>query len=178
MGIIGEWLRRLGFLLRRRAMEDDLRREMEAHRAMMGDPRGFGNTLRLRDEARDAWGWRLARQPGARHPVCVADPASQSGVHAHRDHHPGVRHRRQHRHVTSRQRPAVAAVVRTPRRSRRGLQPRSTKPDGGSRGLSYPNYLDLREGTPTVFAESRGLVVALRRSGRGRGRTTHDRVRA
>ena len=58
MGIIGEWLRRLGFLLRRRAMEDDLRREMEAHRAMMADTRGFGNTLRLRDEARDAWGWR------------------------------------------------------------------------------------------------------------------------
>ena len=58
MGIIGEWFRRLGFLLRRRAMEDDLRREMEAHRAMMADPRGFGNTLRLRDEARDAWGWR------------------------------------------------------------------------------------------------------------------------
>ena len=58
MSTIGEWLRRLGFLLRRRAMEDDLRREMEAHRAMMADPRGFGNTLRLRDEARDAWGWR------------------------------------------------------------------------------------------------------------------------
>ncbi len=58
MGIIGEWFRRLTFLLRRRAMEDELRREMEAHRAMMTDPRGFGNTLRLREEARDAWGWR------------------------------------------------------------------------------------------------------------------------
>ena len=58
MAIIGEWLRRVGYLLRRRAMEDDLRREMESHRAMMGDPRAFGNTLRLRDEARDAWGWR------------------------------------------------------------------------------------------------------------------------
>ena len=38
-------------------MEDELRREMEAHRALMGEPRAFGNTLRLRDEARDAWGW-------------------------------------------------------------------------------------------------------------------------
>ena len=38
-------------------MEDELRREMEAHRALMDDPRDFGNTLRLRDEARDAWGW-------------------------------------------------------------------------------------------------------------------------
>src|SRR5688572_32261620 len=58
MAIIGEWIRRLGYLLRRGAMEDELRREMEAHRAEMRDPRAFGNTLRLREEARDAWGWR------------------------------------------------------------------------------------------------------------------------
>ena len=57
MAIIGEWIRRLGYLLRRGAMEEDLHREMEAHRALMEDPRAFGNTLRLRDEARDAWGW-------------------------------------------------------------------------------------------------------------------------
>ena len=55
---IGEWIRRLGYLLRRRKMEAELRREMEAHRAEMGDPRAFGNTLRLREEAQDAWGWR------------------------------------------------------------------------------------------------------------------------
>src|SRR4030095_6324488 len=48
---------RLTFLSRRRALEDELRCEMEAHRAQMGDPRAFGNTLRLREEARDAWGW-------------------------------------------------------------------------------------------------------------------------
>ena len=58
MAIIGEWIRRLGYLLRRRAREDELRREMEAHRAQMDEPRAFGNTLRLREEARDAWGWR------------------------------------------------------------------------------------------------------------------------
>ncbi len=58
MAIIGEWIRRLGYLLRRRALEDELRREMEAHRAQMGEPPAFGNTLRLREEARDAWGWR------------------------------------------------------------------------------------------------------------------------
>ena len=58
MAIIGEWIRRLNYLLRRGAMDDELRREMEAHRALMDDPRAFGNTLRLRDEARDAWGWR------------------------------------------------------------------------------------------------------------------------
>src|SRR5262245_30302336 len=54
---IGEWRRRLTFLLRRGAMEEELREEMESHRALMDDPRAFGNTLRLRDEARDAWGW-------------------------------------------------------------------------------------------------------------------------
>jgi predicted permease len=58
MAIIGEWIRRLRYLLRRRAWEDELRQEMEAHRAQMGEPPAFGNTLRLREEARDAWGWR------------------------------------------------------------------------------------------------------------------------
>jgi hypothetical protein len=58
MAIIGEWMRRLGYLLRRRAWEDELRREMEAHRAQMAQPPTFGNTLRLREEAQDAWGWR------------------------------------------------------------------------------------------------------------------------
>jgi len=57
MTIIGRWIRRFGFLIRRRTMEDDLRREMDAHRAQMADPRAFGNTLRLREEASDAWGF-------------------------------------------------------------------------------------------------------------------------
>ena len=56
--IIGEWIRRLNFLLRRGAMDDELRRELESHRAEMGEPAAFGNTLRLREESRDAWGWR------------------------------------------------------------------------------------------------------------------------
>ena len=33
-----------------------------------------------------------------------------------------------------------------------GVYGRSTTPSGGSRGISYPNYLDLREGTADVFA--------------------------
>src|SRR5688500_3438899 len=57
MGIIGEWLRRLKYLLNRTRLEDELRQEMEAHRAAMGEPRRFGNELRLREESRDAWGW-------------------------------------------------------------------------------------------------------------------------
>ena len=58
MDIIGAWVRRLGYLLRRGAMEDELRREMEAHRALMADPQRFGNMLHLREEAQGAWEWR------------------------------------------------------------------------------------------------------------------------
>ena len=54
----GEWLRRVWYLLNRRRLERDLQREMEIHRAQMAEPRGFGNTLRLREESNDAWGWR------------------------------------------------------------------------------------------------------------------------
>lgn len=56
---MGELLRRLWFLLNRSRFERELRDEMEAHREMSaGGGAPFGNTLRLRDEAVDAWGWR------------------------------------------------------------------------------------------------------------------------
>ncbi len=56
---MGEFWRRLWFLLNRSRFERELRDEMEAHRAMKGESGpAFGNDLRLRDEAIDAWGWR------------------------------------------------------------------------------------------------------------------------
>ena len=50
-------LRRLQHLIHRRQREEDLQREMRIHREMMGEPHRFGNTLRLREESRDVWGW-------------------------------------------------------------------------------------------------------------------------
>jgi putative ABC transport system permease protein len=58
MSVPGEWFRRAQYLLNRRRVEEDLRREMEAHRERMPAPARFGNTLRLREEAQDVWGWR------------------------------------------------------------------------------------------------------------------------
>ncbi len=54
---MSEHLRRLWYLLNRRRFDEGLRREMESHRQMMVDPRGFGNLLRLREESADVWGW-------------------------------------------------------------------------------------------------------------------------
>jgi predicted permease len=53
----GLW-RRIWYLLNRSRFERELEAEMQAHRAMKGDggPR-FGNIGRLREEARDEWGW-------------------------------------------------------------------------------------------------------------------------
>jgi predicted permease len=55
--VIGEWCRRLWYLLNRRRLEGALRLEMEAHREMMREPKRFGNTLRLREASSDVWGW-------------------------------------------------------------------------------------------------------------------------
>lgn len=55
---IGEWCRRIWYLLNRSRFDEALRRDMEAHRSLMNDPRRFGNTLRIHEEARDVWGWR------------------------------------------------------------------------------------------------------------------------
>ena len=57
MQFLGEWFRRLQYLLNRRRVDAALTQEMEAHRAEMGRPAAFGNVQRLREEAHDVWGW-------------------------------------------------------------------------------------------------------------------------
>jgi len=54
---MGSLWRRLWYLLRREQEDADLQEEMETHRAMMGDPRQFGNALRLREECQDVMVW-------------------------------------------------------------------------------------------------------------------------
>ena len=56
---MSEWVRRFKYLLHRRRFDRELANEMEFHREMAARNGGapFGNTLRLREEARDAWGW-------------------------------------------------------------------------------------------------------------------------
>ena len=177
MAIIGEWIRRLGYLLRRRALEDELRREMEAHRAQMEEPPAFGNTLRLREEARDAWGWRWLDDLVQDTRFALADAAPQSRVRAHGDRDPCARHRRQHRHVQPRQRPAAAAAVRSAPTKWWSVYSRSTAPSGESRDFSYPNYLDLREGTTDIFANLAASSTGFVGLDAGDGRAAHACVR-
>ena len=152
MAIIGEWIRRLGYLLRRGAHEDELRREMEAHRALMQEPQAFGNTLRLRDEARDAWGWnwlddfvrdtRLALRTLRRSPgfALTAIVTLAFGIG-----------------VNSAMFSLVNGLLRRPLYEHPGevvgVSSRSTTPGKTRQGVSYPNYLALREGTTGIFAD-------------------------
>src|SRR5215207_3566878 len=57
MARVGEWFRRIAYLLNRGRLEAALEEEMNAHRAMMGEPARFGHPLQLRERARDVWGW-------------------------------------------------------------------------------------------------------------------------
>jgi predicted permease len=151
MAIIGELVRRLNYLIRRRTLEDELRREMEAHRAQMEEPRAFGNTLRLRDEARDAWGWMwlddlmqdtrfalrtLRHSPGF---ALTAVVTLALGIG-----------------VNSAMFSFVNGLLLQPLYERSdevvSVYSRSTTPSREYRGISYPNYLDLREGTTDIFA--------------------------
>lgn len=54
-----ELLRRLGYLLNRRRLEREMAEEMAYHRELLGpDARtNFGDDLRLREDAREMWGW-------------------------------------------------------------------------------------------------------------------------
>ncbi len=59
---MGEMWRRIQYLWQRGRIQRELEEEMAAHRAEMGDPRAFGSTLKLREEANDAWGFRWLEQ--------------------------------------------------------------------------------------------------------------------
>ena len=179
MAIIREFIRRLGYLVRRRKMEDELLREMEAHRALMEDPRAFGNTLRLREEARDAWGWNwlddlvqdtrfawrtLRHSPGF---VVTAIVTLALGIG-----------------VNIGMFTVVNGLLLRPLYERPdqvvNIYGRSTAPDGGIRGISYPNYLDLEAGTTSVFsnlAASSTVFVGLD-AGEGARRTLASGVTA
>ena len=56
---MNELFRRLRYLLNRGRFERELANDMEFHREMAGREGAahFGNSLRLREEAREAWGW-------------------------------------------------------------------------------------------------------------------------
>ena len=51
------FLRRLWHLLNRRRYERELVQEMQEHRELMHDPGKFGDSYRLLERSRDAWGW-------------------------------------------------------------------------------------------------------------------------
>ena len=56
---MNEFFRRLSYLARRKRLDSELENDMEFHREMVARQGrdNFGNVLRLREEARDAWGW-------------------------------------------------------------------------------------------------------------------------
>src|ERR1044071_3053184 len=54
---MGEFFRRIYYLLNRRRLERELENDIEAHREMLGENRrGFGNTTLARERSREAWG--------------------------------------------------------------------------------------------------------------------------
>ncbi|MGD0892365.1 MAG: ABC transporter permease [Terracidiphilus sp.] len=56
---MGELFRRIRYLLNRRRMDAELESDMEFHREMAARAgrNNFGNTLRMREQCREAWGW-------------------------------------------------------------------------------------------------------------------------
>jgi ABC-type antimicrobial peptide transport system permease subunit len=56
---VGELLRRIHYLLHRRRLDAELENDMEFHREMAARQgcNNFGNMLRLREQAQEAWGW-------------------------------------------------------------------------------------------------------------------------
>ena len=56
---MGELWRRISYLFNRRRLDAELESDMEFHREMAARAgrNNFGNTLRLREQSREAWGW-------------------------------------------------------------------------------------------------------------------------
>ena len=56
---MGEIFRRIRYLIHRRRLDAELKNDMEFHREMAARAgrNNFGNTLRMQEQAREAWGW-------------------------------------------------------------------------------------------------------------------------
>ncbi len=56
---MGEFFRRIRYLINRRRFDAELESDMEFHREMAARAghSNFGNTLRMREQSREAWGW-------------------------------------------------------------------------------------------------------------------------
>jgi predicted permease len=57
--IVREFLRRIHYLINRRRLDAELQNDMEFHRemAVRAGRKNFGNSLRMREQAYEAWGW-------------------------------------------------------------------------------------------------------------------------
>ena len=60
-----ELLRRLSYLWNRRRLEREMAEEMAYHRELLSADRRthFGDDLRLREDAREMWGWTWLDRP-------------------------------------------------------------------------------------------------------------------
>src|SRR5262249_26270551 len=58
-GFMGEFFRRIYYLLNRRRLERELQDDIDAHREMLSEAarKDFGNVALARERAREAWGW-------------------------------------------------------------------------------------------------------------------------
>jgi len=56
---MGELWRRISYLFNRRRLDGELESDMEFHREMAARAgrNNFGNSLRMREQSREAWGW-------------------------------------------------------------------------------------------------------------------------
>jgi putative ABC transport system permease protein len=56
---MGEFFRRIYYLLHRRKLEQELQNDMAVHREMLGQEhqKDFGNSLQLQERSHEAWGW-------------------------------------------------------------------------------------------------------------------------
>lgn len=56
---MNEFFRRIYYLVNRRRLERELANDIEVHRELLGQEyqQDFGNTLRVREKSREAWGW-------------------------------------------------------------------------------------------------------------------------
>jgi len=56
---MGDFLRRIKYLLNQRRLERELQNDIEVHREMMSaeDRKDFANPTLLHERSREAWGW-------------------------------------------------------------------------------------------------------------------------
>ncbi len=157
---MSELWRRILYLVNRRRLDAELEGDMEFHREMAARAgrSNFGNTLRMREQSREAWGWTWLDRLAQDLALWRAHPRPRARIHPDGRARPGHRHRRQRLRLQPLQHGRSEAAAR-PRSREQFVRLERRSPNAYTSEMAYPSFAFYQQHARTLSAAMAVLGV-------------------